>query len=204
MDAGKFSMATGCNLGKATAVFPAFIDAFERFDINTSKRQAAFLAQVAHESGSLTAVEESLRYSAPAILNNFGKYFTKEEADATAKLFDRERVIANRVYANRMGNGDEASGDGYRFKGRGYIQITGRSNYVDCGHGLGMDLLKTPELLTIAPANALSAAWFWWSRGLNAYADKEDFERITKIINGGLNGQADRIARWNKAKLALA
>lgn len=159
------------------------------FGIDTPARLAAFLAQVAHESGNLSLVVENLNYSAEGLRAIFPRYF----ADATTALeFARQsQRIANRVYADRMGNGDEASGDGWRFRGRGLIQVTGRANYAACGQALGLDLLASPELLEQPGPAARSAAWYWSSHGLNSYADKGDFDGVCDLINRGRKTAAE-------------
>lgn len=176
-------------------------EAMAEFEINTPERQAAFLAQVAHESTELTHMKENLNYSALALFSKFSKYFNSAEAAAYARQPER---IANRIYANRMGNGDEASGDGWKFKGRGPIGITGADNYRACGTALGIDILSHPELLEQPLEACRSAGWYWMSRGLSVLADKGDFLAITKRINGGTNGRDEREAYYARAKLVLA
>lgn len=172
-----------------------------KYSINSRLRLAAFIAQVGHESARLTAVEENLNYSASGLLATFGKYFDSASAAAYAR---QPQKIGNRVYANRMGNGSEASGDGYTYRGRGLIQCTGKSTYNSCSQGIGIDVLNNPASLTSPPNAALSAGWFWNSRSLNDYADRSDFISITKKINGGTNGQADRQALYDRALIVLA
>lgn len=190
----------------------ALNQAMARFDITSPVRQAAFLAQVGHESQHLTKLSESLYYKDAARvaglfkygfdLNRNGRVDPAEIEDAKAYLRNSEKM-ANRVYANRMGNGPEASGDGYRYRGRGGIGITGADMYRRCGQALGLPLLARPELLEQAEYAALSAAWFWWDRGLNELADVGHFDRITRVINGGDNGREDRLQLWAKAKAVL-
>lgn len=176
-------------------------DACAEFGIDTPARMASFLAQVAHESENLSRLVENLNYSAEGLRGVFPRYFADP---ATALDFARQpQRIANRVYAARMGNGDEASGDGWRFRGRGLIQVTGRSNYSACGLALGLDLLAAPELLEQPGPASRSAAWFWSSRHLNGPADRGDIEAITRAINGGLNGLDDRKAHYARALAAL-
>lgn len=165
------------NAGNRAALFlQPLNDAMTEFGIDTPQRQAAFLAQLAHESGSLRYVREL----------------------ASGDAYDTGRL------AERLGNTPEADGDGQRYRGRGLIQITGTGNYRACGLALGLDLLAHPELLE-QPVNACrSAGWFWQTHGLNALADAGDFERITRKINGGLNGQADRLAFYQRATEVLA
>jgi putative chitinase len=174
--------------------------------IDTPARRAAFLAQIAHESGELKRVEENLNYSAKRLREVFGKYFPDDHiADTYA---GKPELIANRVYANRLGNGNEASGDGWKYRGRGLIQLTGRDNYNLCNAVLRptVDLVGTPDAVTEPGMAAASAVWFWNRKGLSAKADegtKAAFEWITLRINGGLNGMADREAYWKRAKEVL-
>jgi putative chitinase len=190
----------------------ALNQAMARFDITSPVRQAAFLAQVGHESGQLMALSESLYYKdAERVaqlfkygfdLNRNGVVDPAEVEDAKGYLRNSEKM-ANRVYAGRNGNGPESSGDGYRYRARGGIGITGRDTYRLCGKALGLPLLEQPELLERPEYAALSAAWYWWDRGLNELADAGLFDRITRVINGGTNGQADRRALWATAKVVL-
>lgn len=191
----------------------ALNEAMGRFDIDTRDRVAAFLAQVAHECGvsALTTgvrLAENLNYSAKALMATWPTRFPTM-AIATKYARQPER-IANLVYANRLGNGDEASGDGWRFRGRGLLQITGRSNYRAAGAALGLDLEAHPQLLEQPLPAALAAAHFWKAAGLNELADDRendddvaDFRRITKVINGGYHGLEDRQARWGRTQAAL-
>lgn len=168
----------------------------ERFDINTPERISGFLSQVGHESGGLKFVVENLNYSAPALRTVFGKYFTD---DSQANAFARQpEKIANKVYANRMGNGDEKSGDGYKYRGRGLIQLTGKDNYAAFGSACGVDVITDPSVVESSDVAALSAGWFWNTRHLNNYADAKDVIGMTKRINGGTNGLDDRQMRYNK------
>lgn len=186
--------------------------AMARFEIASPDRQAAFLAQVGHESAHLTQLSESLYYKDPVRvaqlfrygfdLNRNGIVDPAEVEDAKGYLRNSEKM-ANRVYADRNGNGPETSGDGYRYRARGGIGITGRDNYRLCGRALGLPLIEQPELLERPEYAALSAAWFWWDRGLNELADAGLFDRITRVINGGTNGQDDRRALWATAKVVL-
>jgi putative chitinase len=175
-------------------------EAMARFEIVTPARQAAFLAQLAHESNQLRATEENLNYGWKGLRAVFPKHF---RTDAEARAYERKpERIANRAYANRIGNGPESSGDGWRYRGRGPIQLTGRENYRACGAAIGIDLEADPDRLRDPDAGALAAAWFWGTRGLNALADRgtrQAFRDITRRINGGLNGLEDRIAYWQRA-----
>ncbi|WP_052713297.1 glycoside hydrolase family 19 protein [Pseudoalteromonas rubra] len=169
------------------------------YEITTPLRVAHFLAQIGHESGSLRYTQENLNYSAVALSSVFGKYFP---TSAMASDYARKpEKIANRVYADRMGNGDEASGDGWRYRGRGLIQLTGKHNYQQCGEAIGQDLLSQPELVCSDPDVAVRSACFYWqSRKLNALADQDELVTITRKINGGLHGLEDRAAFLNRAK----
>ncbi|CAA7614872.1 glycoside hydrolase family 19 protein [Magnetospirillum sp. SS-4] len=168
--------------------------------VDTPLRLAAFLAQIAHESGQLRNMAENLNYSAEALLRVFPRHFDAAGAEAYARQPER---IAARVYAKRLGNGDEASGDGWRYRGRGLIQVTGRSNYAACGEALGIGLVHVPEMLEQPGPAARSAAWFWHSNGLNRFADARNIETITRRINGGLTGLEDRKACYARACAAL-
>ncbi len=165
------------------------------FGIDTSRRQSMFLAQVLHESGMLSLVEENLNYSEHGLLKTFKKYFDRNRA---ARFARNPQRIANRVYANRMGNGSEDSGDGWRFRGRGLIQLTGKNNYIACGKELGVDLIKNPDYLLTPDGAAKSAGWFWETNKLNRTADNRDIEGNTKIINGGFNGLDHRTSLYYK------
>ncbi len=153
-------------------------------------RLAAFLAQTAHESGGFNFVKENLNYSAKGLMGTFKKYFPTEDL---AKQYERQpEKIANRVYANRMGNGDESSGDGYRFCGRGLIQLTGRNNYTKFAEDLGISIEETVAYMETPQGAVSSAGWFWDNNNLNQYCDKDDFVMLTKRINGGTIGLEDR------------
>lgn len=187
---------------------PALKDAMDKCDINTPHRAAAFLAQIAHESGELRRLVENLHYSAERLMQVWPKRFpTLQKAQ---QYTQNPSKLANLVYASRLGNGDEASGDGWNFRGRGLIQLTGRGNYQTVGQALHLSLASQPELLEQPTAAALSAAHFWKARGLNELADDRnednddaDFAQITRIINGGLNGLNERKRYWQTAKRVL-
>ena len=172
------------------------------FDINTPLRVAHFIAQVAHESGQFKYKVENLNYSARALRLVFGKYF---HTDDIAEQYARNpEKIANVVYANRMGNGDIGSGDGWKYRGRGLIQLTGKENYRTCGNAIGLPLVDQPDALEKDPNVAvMTACYFWHSRHLNQYADQDDLKSITKRINGGYNGLEERAKFLNKAKQYL-
>lgn len=167
-----------------------FNETFEDFEINTPKRMAMFLAQTGHESGNFATTEENLNYSAKGLNGIFKKYFPSLES---AQPYERKpEKIANKVYGGRMGNGAESSGEGYKYRGRGIIQLTGKDNYRNCGKALGMDLLADPDSVAKNPVAVLSAGWFWNTRKLNEWADKGDVLTVTKKINGGTIGLEDR------------
>jgi putative chitinase len=169
------------------------------YKIDTPERIASFLAQCGHESAGFTVLQENLNYSADGLNKIFKKYFpTLDSAQPYAR---KPEMIANRVYGGRMGNGDEASGEGYRYRGRGPIQLTGKDNYAACSDFLFQDdtLLQNPDML-LDPEYALhSACWFWWKNDLNNYADSADLVTMTKRINGGTIGLEDRIKHYNHA-----
>jgi len=183
----------------AQAWTAALVDVLPTYQIDTPERIASFLAQCGHESGGFTVLQENLNYSAEGLNKIFHKYFpTLESAQPYAR---KPEMIANRVYANRMGNGDEQSGEGYRYRGRGPIQLTGKDNYAACSDFLFQDdtLLNDPDML-LDPEYALhSACWFWWKNDLNTFADSADLVTMTKRINGGTIGLDDRIKHYNEA-----
>jgi putative chitinase len=167
------------------------------YEINTPERVAAFIAQCAHESGGFKFLKENLNYRAESLTKTFSKYFkTLEEA----KQYERQPAkIANKVYANRMGNGDEASGDGFRYLGRGLIQLTGKNNYTLFAAAIDTPLEEIPEYLQTFEGAVQSACWFWEQNNLNQWADKKDILTLTKRINGGTIGLEDRIKHYNHA-----
>jgi len=170
------------------------------YDINTPQRIAAFVAQCAHESGGFTALKENLNYKAVTLRKIFPKYFPDDAiANQYASLPNKQEAIANKVYASRMGNGDESSGDGYRYCGRGLIQLTGKNNYQAFADSLEMDVEDVPEYLATFEGAAQSACWFWESNNLNQWADKGDILTLTKRINGGTIGLDDRIKHYQHA-----
>ena len=174
---------------------------FERFDIMNPLRKAAFIAQCGHECGNFRMLEENLNYRAETLMKLWPKRFpTLEFANQYAK---NPKKIANMVYANRMGNRDEASGDGYRFRGRGCIQLTGHANYYHAGQALGEDFVMQPELVATPMYAALSAGFFWNTHKLNVLADNRDIKMMTKRINGGFIGLADRERHYNEALSVL-
>jgi putative chitinase len=187
------------------AVIAMIPDTAAKFQINTPLRLAHFLAQCGHESGGFRATQENLNYSAKGLMGIFKKYFPTE---AIANAYQRNpQKIANKVYANRMANGDEASGDGYKFRGRGYIQLTGKDNYTQFGKAIGENITANPDVVSGKYA-LLSAAWFWSKNGLNKLADGGATDAvvtsITKRVNGGTIGLADRIKHFKEYYHLLA
>lgn len=170
------------------------------YEINTPQRVAAFVAQCAHESGGFTALRENLNYRAVTLRKIFPKYFP-DDAIATryASMPNKQEAIANRVYANRMGNGPEESGDGFRYCGRGLIQLTGKVNYQNFADSIETPVEEVSEYLQTFEGAVQSACWFWESNNLNQWADKGDILTLTKRINGGTIGLEDRIKHYNHA-----
>jgi putative chitinase len=167
--------ATGARIDRAKTFLPYLEDAMHEFQINTAKRQAAFLPQIGHESGGLHWLVEL-----------WGPTPTQSR------------------YETRYDLGNVAPGDGFKYRGRGLIQLTGRGNYERCGQALGVDLIANPELLGEPALAARSAGWFWMTHGCNELADAGEFEKITRRINGGLNGYPERLALWDAAKAVIA
>jgi len=184
---------------QAGAFVPVLNTAMNRYGIVGTRRAAAFIAQVGHESGQLTRLVENLNYGADGLMKTWPGRFDSVRATAAAR---NPEQIANIVYAGRMGNA--APGDGWKYRGRGLIQVTGKTNYAACGEALGLDLISQPELLEQPQYAAMSAAWFWSANGLNSLADAGDLTKITQRINGGTNGMADRQALYDKALKVLA
>ena len=174
--------------------FEPLQETFEKYQINTPKRQACFIGQCMHESGGFKFLKENLNYSAKALMATWPSRFP--DADMAEKFARQPEMIANKVYSGRMGNTED--GDGAKFIGRGLIQLTGKDNYMAFGEAIGEDLVSTPQLVEQPRYAALSAGWFWNKRGLNALADVMDVETMSKRINGGTIGMADRIAKINK------
>ena len=189
--------------GKQADVFAQpLADAMERYNIVGIARQAAFLSQLGVESGCLQAMTENLSYSAQRLREVWPTRFPS--LASTSGYARNPQALANKVYSGRMGNGNEASGDGWKYRGRGMIQLTGKANYEKCGHGIGFDLVGNPDLLTAPRLAAMSAAWFWSTNGLNRLADEGDQAAICKRVNGGHHGLASRIAMFELARRVLA
>ena len=169
---------------------------FERFDIMNPLRKAAFIGQCGHESGNFKMLTENLNYRAEALQKLWPKRFDAAKAQACAR---NPKLIATTVYSNRMGNRDEASGDGWRFRGAGFLQLTGHSNFWHASQALGEDFVMQPELVRTPKYAAMTAGWFWQTHRLNQYADSGDYLTLTKRINGGTIGLEDRKKHINEA-----
>ena len=179
----------------------ALNETFARFNLTTNNQKAMFIGQCSHECGNFRLLEENLNYRAETLMKLWPKRFPSLEF---AKQYEKNpRKIANSVYANRMGNRDEASGDGYRFRGRGALQCTGHSTYFHAGKALGVDFVMQPDLVATPKYAALTAGWFWETHKLNPPADALDYTKVTKIINGGTIGLDDRIKHVQHALAVL-
>ena len=176
------------------AVLEQLLDDYE---INTPLRVAHFIAQCAHESGNFVFIKENLNYKAASLQKIFGKYFPT--AELAQQYANKPEQIANRIYASRMGNGPEASGDGYRYCGRGLIQLTGKDNYTFFAGSLGIGVEEASEYLATFEGAAQSACWFWEQNNLNRFADANDVKGLTRAINGGYIGLDDRISHTEHA-----
>ncbi|CNJ10843.1 glycoside hydrolase family 19 protein [Yersinia bercovieri] len=202
----QFRMAANISVELAARWIQPITLAMKEFDITTPVQQAMFIAQVGHESASFTLLVESFNYSVNGLMATFGKRLSVDQASALGRQsgeksvpVNRQRAIANLVYSGRMGN--KAVDDGWKYRGRGLIQITGLDNYRACGTALKLDLISNPDQL-LTDINAVrSAAWFWQSRNCGQYAD--DIQRVTQLINGGNNGINDRKSRFELAKREL-
>jgi len=204
--ADNLKAAMGCD-GKTAAVWAQPLDdACRKFGITTPARLSAFLAQVGHESDSLRRLVENVNYRADGLLRVWPSRFTAQTAAEYARQPER---IANKVYGGRMGNGPEATGDGWRYRGRGPIQVTGKANYESIGELIqravptAPDFVIDPDLMLEPRWGALAAAAYWDSHDLNELADAGQFERLTKRVNGGLIGWADRKARYDRSRKVL-
>lgn len=195
------AIVTTLSPAEAAAMLPSLTSAMDWAEINTAPRIGGFLSQCAHESAGFKVFSENLNYSAQGLLKTFGKYFNPTTAQAYSRQPQR---IANRVYANRLGNGDEASGDGWRYRGRGAIQCTGKDKYVTLTDLFAVDFVNNPDLLATLQYAFLSAAWYWKDRRINALADAKDIRKMTVAVNGGLNGYDDRLAYYTRARRVLS
>jgi putative chitinase len=177
-------------------------ETFEKFNISTVRQQAAFLGQCGHECGNFKVFEENLNYRAETLMKLWPKRFPTLEF---AKQYERQpKKIANSVYASRMGNRDEASGDGYRFRGRGAIQLTGHSGYYHAGQACGVDFVMDPDLVATPKYALMTAGWFWSTHGCNPLAENADWVGLTKKINGGTIGLDDRVKHTQQAISVLS
>jgi putative chitinase len=174
---------------------------FDKFGISTVQQQACFIGQCSHECGNFRLLEENLNYRAETLMKLWPKRFDAAKAQACQR---NPKMIANIVYSSRMGNRDESSGDGYRFRGRGCIQLTGHANYYHAGQACGVDFVMEPDLVATPMYAAMTAGWFWSTHNLNQYADTMDITTMTKKINGGTIGLEDRKTHIAQALAALS
>lgn len=180
----------------------AMAKAFRDYEINTINRIAGFLAQTGHESGSFSRIEENLNYSAERLKVVFPKYFP---TDGLAHAYEyNKQAVANRVYGNRMGNGPESSGDGWKYRGRGLIQLTGKSNYEACSKDMMFDIVQEPELVLIPEIAVLTSIWYWNHRKINEACDADDIVKMTKLVQGGRLGLEERKSYYEKFKAILS
>jgi len=203
MNLQQFQKAANLSVDMSMRWFQPITDAMAEFGITAGSDKAMFIAQVGHESDGFTALKESFNYTPAALLTTFGSRITNQQAYALGRSTGnpaKQEAIANLVYYNRLGN--KSRDDGWKYRGRGLIQITGLENYAKCGAGIKADLLSEPQLLESDINAARSAAWFFASMGCMLYSG--DVERVTFIINGGRNGLDDRKRRFNIAQSVLA
>ncbi|AUU85026.1 glycoside hydrolase family 19 protein [Leclercia sp. LSNIH1] len=204
MNQQQFEKAAGVSAGLASRWYPHIDAAMKEFGITAVNDRAMFIAQLGHESAGFTSLVESFNYSVDGLKKTFGKRLTPYQCEMLGRVDGKQNAhqpqIANLVYGGRMGNVFE--GDGWKYRGRGLLQITGRENYTKCGTALKLDLVSTPELLVQERHAARSAAWFFALRGCLLYSG--DIVRVTQIINGGQNGLADRKVRYSRALAALS
>jgi len=195
-------IAAGITPTVARVLLPHLIDAFDRFEMDTPRRMAAFVGQYSHETSGFTRLEENLYYTDPA---RIAQMFSALREVEKARAFTRQpKALANRVYANRNGNGSEASGDGWSYRGRGLPHLTGRGNYRAAGSALGLPLEQNPDRVAEPETAVLVGAWYWKNNGLNALADRWHLDAITRGINGAaMAGRTDRVERCNRALDAL-
>ena len=179
--------------------YEALLKVLPDYEITTPLRIAAFIAQCSHESGQFTILKENLNYRAETLTRIWPSRFPADVAATYAALPNKQEAIANRAYADRMGNGSESSGDGFRYCGRGLIQLTGKNNYKLFADSLGMNLEDVPEFLGTFEGATQSACWFWKANNLNRFSDVGDMDGLTKAINGGYNGLEERKRNYENA-----
>jgi putative chitinase len=180
----------------------AMAKTFRDNEINTVNRIAGFLAQTGHESGQFSRIEENLNYSAERLKVVFPKYFP---TDGLAHAYEyNKKAVANRVYASRLGNGPESSGDGWQYRGRGLIQLTGKSNYAACSKDMMFDIVEEPELVLIPEIAVLTSVWYWNHRKINEACDADDIAKMTKLVQGGKLGLEERRNYYEKFKALLS
>lgn len=196
MEPQQLSEAAGIDLNHAQVMCDTLNSVFQHYDISTPERQAAFIAQCGHESGGFKFMEENLNYKAESLIRTWPRHF--DETNAAEYAHNPEK-IANRVYGGRMGNGSEETGEGYAYRGRGFLQLTGKANYEAAANALQIDLVSNPEIVGTPEGAVATAGWFWDKHGLNKHADAGDIAEMTKIINGGHIGLEDRVNRYNIA-----
>ena len=201
MEAQQLADAVKIDLAHAEALLPGIEAAIKTADLDTPARLSAFLAQTGHESGGFKFLEENLNYKPETLCRVWPSHFNEENCH---EFSGNPEAIANTAYAGRMGNGDAETGDGWRYRGRGFLQLTGKENYEHASSDLGFDFVSEPDAVATPEGAALTAAWFWKKHNLNHYVDNNDFTQMTKIINGGTIGLEDRVARFNHAMSVLA
>jgi putative chitinase len=198
----QFMRSLLCNPDAAQVWYKPFQEAMDEFGIDSPVDRAMLCAQMGHESGSMTRFSENLNYSAEGLVKTFEKYFPTKSS--TVGYANKPEKIASKVYARRYGNGNEESGDGWKYRGRGPIQITFASTYAECGDFLNLDLTEHPELLLIPEHGARSACWFWAVyKQIDMMPDRSNVEAVTKRINGGTHGLVDRTRRFAIARTAF-
>ena len=200
---------------KVTQYFNEITDAMSRFAIAPAAAEAAFLAQMLHESGNFSCMRESFNYSPANLIATFNRGATIRFTPSMAEMYGRsvyhpadQEQIANIAYANRLGNGSIASGDGWRFRGRGPGQLTGRANYEECGHALGLDLIGNPDQVATVKIGCLAFAWFWamgnkTGRSLNCLAVENKIDALSGVVNGGENGRVERLLLTQRAMAVM-
>jgi putative chitinase len=200
MEAQTLAEAAKLDLGHAEAIIEAVNMAIQKADLSSNARVAAFIAQCGHESDSFRFMEENLNYKAESLCRTWPRHFDEQTAEEYAHQPEK---IANRAYANRMGNGDEESGDGWNYRGRGWLQTTGKNGYEELSDATQIDFLSNPDAVATPEGSAISASVFWEKHNLNRYVDNNDFVGLTKAINGGTIGLEDRMARFQYAMTIL-